>query len=338
MTAESLAAIAQAMVAPGKGILAADESSGTIKKRFASIQLESTAESRRAYRDMLFTTPGASEHISGVILFDETLRQSTLAGVPFPQYLATQGMIPGIKVDAGAKALAGFPGETITDGLDGLRERLREYATLGAKFAKWRAVIAIGPGLPSAFCIEANAHALARYAALCQEAGIVPIVEPEVLMDGDHTISRCAEVTTAALERTFIELRAHRVDFAGMVLKPNMVVPGQDCKQKASVQEVAEATLRCLRATVPNTVPGIAFLSGGQSPEESTEHLAVMNALGALPWQLTFSYGRALQAPSLKAWGGKVDGVKAGQAAFSKRARLNGLAHAGKYRRTMEAA
>ncbi len=338
MTAQSLAAVAQAMVAPGKGILAADESSGTIKKRFDSIKLESTAESRRAYRDMLFTTPGASEFISGVILYDETLRQSTLGGVPFPKYLAQQGMLPGIKVDAGAKALAGFPGETVTEGLDGLRERLKEYAGLGAKFAKWRAVIAIGPDFPGSFSLAANAHALARYAALCQEAGIVPIVEPEVLMDGDHTIARCEAVTTAALERTFIELRAHRVDFAGMVLKPNMVVPGQDCKQKASVRDVAEATLRCLKATVPATVPGIAFLSGGQSPEESTEHLAVMNTLGALPWQLTFSYGRALQAPSLKAWGGKPEAVKAGQAAFYKRARLNGLAHAGQYGREMEAA
>ncbi|MBL8200676.1 MAG: fructose-bisphosphate aldolase class I [Chromatiales bacterium] len=338
MTAQSLAAVAQAMVAPGKGILAADESSGTIKKRFDSIKLESTAESRRAYRDMLFTTPGASEFISGVILYDETLRQSTLSGVPVPKYLAQQGMIPGIKVDAGAKPLAGFPGETVTEGLDGLRERLKEYAGLGAKFAKWRAVIAIGPDFPGSFSLAANAHALARYAALCQEAGIVPIVEPEVLMDGDHTIGRCEEVTTAALERTFIELRAHRVDFAGMVLKPNMVVPGQDCRQKASVREVAEATIRCLKATVPATVPGIAFLSGGQSPEESTEHLGAMNTLGALPWQLTFSYGRALQAPSLKAWGGKPEAVKAGQAAFLKRARLNGLAHAGQYRREMEAA
>jgi len=338
MTAQTLAAVAQAMVAPGKGILAADESSGTIKKRFDSIRLESTAESRRAYRDMLFTTPGASEFISGVILYDETLRQSTLSGVPFPKYLAGEGMIPGIKVDAGAKPLAGFPGETITEGLDGLRERLKEYAGLGARFAKWRAVIAIGPGFPGAFSLAANAHALARYAALCQEAGIVPIVEPEVLMDGDHTIGRCEEVTTAALERTFSELRAHRVDFAGMVLKPNMVVPGQDCKQKATVREVAEATIRCLKATVPATVPGIAFLSGGQTPEESTEHLGVMNSLGVLPWQLTFSYGRALQAPSLKAWGGKPEAVKAGQAAFYKRARLNGLAHAGQYRRDMEAA
>ena len=338
MTAQSLAAIAQAMVAPGKGILAADESSGTIKKRFDAIKLESTAESRRAYRDMLFTTSGTADFISGVILYDETLRQSTLGGIPFPKYLGDLGILPGIKVDAGAKALAGFPGETITEGLDGLRERLKEYASLGAKFAKWRAVIAIGPGVPSAFCLAANAQALARYAALCQEAGIVPIVEPEVLMDGDHGIGRCAEVTTAALERTFIELRAHRVDFAGMVLKPNMVVPGDGCKQRASVRQVAEATIQCLKATVPATVAGIAFLSGGQSPEESTEHLSVMNTLGPLPWQLTFSYGRALQAPSLKAWGGTPGGVEAGQAAFLKRARLNGLAHGGQYRREMEAA
>ena len=274
MTAQSLAAIAQAMVAPGKGILAADESSGTIKKRFDSIKLESTADSRRAYRDMLFTTPGVGEFISGVILFDETLRQSTLSGVPIPEYLAQQGMIPGIKVDAGAKALAGFPGETVTEGLDGLRERLKEYSGLGARFAKWRAVITIGKNLPSDFCLVANAHALARYAALCQEAGIVPIVEPEVLMDGDHTIARCAEVSSRGSGAHLQQLQAHRVDLAGMVLKPNMVVPGQDCKQQSSVREVAEATLKCLKAMVPASVPGIAFLSGGQSPEESTEHLA----------------------------------------------------------------
>jgi fructose-bisphosphate aldolase class I len=338
MTTQSLAAIAKAMVAPGKGILAADESSGTIKKRFDSIKLESTVDNRRAYRDMLFTTPGASEFISGVILFDETLRQSTLSGVPIPRYLTQQGMIPGIKVDTGAKALAGFAGETVTEGLDGLRERLAEYVGFGAKFAKWRAVINIGRDLPTDFCLAANAHALARYAALCQEAGIVPIVEPEVLMDGDHTIARCAEVTAAALDHTFKQLQAHRVDLAGMVLKPNMVVPGKGCPQQASVREVAEATIKCLKANVPATVPGIAFLSGGQSPEEATRHLADMNTLGALPWQLTFSYGRALQALSLKAWGGKPEGVKAGQAALLKRARLNGLAHAGKYQPDMEAA
>ncbi len=338
MTAQSLAAIAQAMVAPGKGILAADESSGTIKKRFDAIGLESTEENRRAYRDLLFTTPGAAEFISGVILYDETIRQSTRDGVPFAKYLTQQGIIPGIKVDAGAKALAGFPGEKITEGLDGLRERLKEYAGLGARFAKWRAVITIGSGIPSAWCLKANAHALARYAALCQEAGIVPIVEPEVLMDGDHTQARCGQVTCEALERTFIELRHHRVDLTGIVLKPNMIVSGTDCKQQASVAEVAEATVRCLKSMVPATVPGIAFLSGGQSSELATEHLSAINALGGLPWQVTFSYGRALQATVLKAWGGKADSVKAGQAELYKRARLNGLAHGGKYKPAMEAA
>lgn len=338
MTAHNLALTAKAMVAPGKGILAADESSGTIKKRFDAIQLESTTENRRAYREMLFTTPGAADFISGVILFDETIRQATRDGTPFPKYLADHGMIPGIKVDAGAKALAGFPGETITEGLDGLRERLKEYSGLGARFAKWRAVITIGRDLPTEFCLAANAHALARYAALCQEAGIVPIVEPEVLMDGDHDLARCAAVTARTLDLTFEQLKAHRVDFTGMVLKPNMVVPGEDCPRQASVAEVAEATLKCLKAHVPATVPGIAFLSGGQSPEESTEHLSAMNASGPLPWQLTFSYGRALQAPAIKAWGGKASQWQAGQAAFAKRARLNGLAHSGKYRRDMEAA
>lgn len=338
MSAEKLAAVARAMVAPGKGILAADESSGTIKKRFDSIKLESTEPNRRVYREMLFTTPGAGEFISGVILYDETLRQSTADGVPFPKYLAQHGMIPGIKVDAGAKPLAGFPGETITEGLDGLRERLKEYAGLGAQFAKWRAVINIGNGIPTAYCLQANAHALARYAALCQEAGIVPIVEPEVLMDGNHTLQRCEDVTVDILDRVFTELRRHRVALSGMVLKPNMVVPGQESGAKASVQQVAEATIRALKATVPSTVPGIAFLSGGQSPEESTEHLGAMNAIGGLPWALTFSYGRALQAPSLKAWGGRPENLKAGQEAFHKRARLNGLAAKGAYRREMEAA
>ncbi|MEZ5565808.1 MAG: class I fructose-bisphosphate aldolase [Gammaproteobacteria bacterium] len=338
MTAQTLAAIAKAMVAPGKGILAADESSGTIKKRFDTIKLESTADNRRAYRELLFTTPGAADFISGVILFDETMRQSTLDGTPFPKYLADHGMIPGIKVDAGAKALAGFPGETITEGLDGLRERLKEYVSLGARFSKWRAVITIGRDLPSDFCLTANAHALARYAALCQEAGIVPIVEPEVLMNADHSLSRCADVTAAMLDRTFEQLKAHRVDLGGMILKPNMVVPGENCPKQATVAEVADATIKCLKAHVPSAVPGIAFLSGGQSPEDATEHLSAMNALGSLPWQLTFSYGRALQAPVLEAWGGKPDQKQAGQAALLQRARLNGLAHAGKYRRDMEAA
>jgi fructose-bisphosphate aldolase class I len=338
MTEQTLAAIARAMVAPGKGILAADESSGTIKKRFDAIRTESTEENRRTYREMLFTTPGAEEFISGVILYDETIRQSTKAGVPFPKHLASLGIIPGIKVDEGAKALAGHPGEKITEGLDGLRERLQEYHRLGARFAKWRAVITIGAGIPSAFCLDANAHALARYAALCQESGIVPIVEPEVLMDGDHTLERCEEVTTAALEKVFVELRHHHVDFTGMVLKPNMIISGEDCARRADPETVATATIRCLLASVPAAVPGIAFLSGGQSPEEATLHLGIMNARGPLPWQLTFSYGRALQAPALKAWGGRPEQFKAGQAAYFKRARLNGLAHAGSYRREMEAA
>ncbi|MCC5794408.1 MAG: fructose-bisphosphate aldolase class I [Chromatiales bacterium] len=338
MTAQSLAEIARAMVAPGKGILAADESSPTIKKRFDSISTESNEQNRQRYREMLFTTEGMAEFISGVILYDETLRQSTSDGVPFAKYLSDLGVIPGIKVDAGAKALAGYPGEKITEGLDGLRERLKEYHGLGARFAKWRAVITIGSGIPTAFCLQANAHALARYAALCQEAGIVPIVEPEVLMDGGHTLARCEAVTADMLSRTFSELHRHRVDLTGMVLKPNMVISGSECSSQASVAEVAEATVRCLKAYVPSAVPGIAFLSGGQSAEDATAHLAAMNALGGLPWALTFSYGRALQAPALKAWGGQESGFAAGQAAFLKRARLNGLATLAKYRSEMEAA
>jgi fructose-bisphosphate aldolase class I len=338
MAGHDLASIARAMVAPGKGILAADESAPTIKKRFDSIQTESTEENRRTYRDMLFTTAGAEAFISGVILFDETLRQATAAGEPFPQYLAARGMIPGIKVDTGAKALAAFPGEKVTEGLDGLRERLAEYSELGAQFAKWRAVITIGDGLPTDFCIHANAHGLARYAALCQEAGIVPIVEPEVLMDGAHTLERCEEVTAATLARVFDELEAHRVDLSGMVLKPNMVISGSECASRAGVTEVAEATVRCLKAHVPAAVPGIAFLSGGQSPEEATAHLSAMNEMGAQPWELTFSYGRALQAPALSAWGGKAASYEVGQQAFLKRARLNGLARTGGYSPELEAA
>ena len=338
MAGQELAAVAQAMVAPGRGILAADESSPTIKKRFDSIQAESTEENRRVYREMLFTTAGAAEFISGVILFDETIRQSTRDGVPFPQYLADQGMIPGIKVDKGAKALAGFPGEKVTEGLDGLRERLAEYVELGAKFAKWRAVITIGDGLPTDYCIAANAHALARYAALCQEAGIVPIVEPEVLMDGPHTLERCYEVTATTLVRVYEELDAHRVDLTGTVLKPNMVISGSEATDRAGVQEVAEATVRCLKAHVPEAVPGIAFLSGGQTAEEATAHLNAMNAMGPHPWQLSFSYGRALQAPALASWGGDLANYDAGQAAFLKRARLNGLARHGKYTAELEAA
>ncbi len=336
MNRSELESIARAMVAKGKGILAADESSGTIKKRFDGIQLESSESSRQTYREMLFTTAGAGNHISGVILYDETLRQSTKSGTRFADFLKQNGMIPGIKVDTGAKALPGFPGETITEGLDGLRERLAEYHKLGARFAKWRAVIDIGSGIPTQYCLDANAHALARYAALCQEANIVPIVEPEVLMDGAHTIERCEEVTDAALQAVFKELYAHRIYLEGMILKPNMVISGKKAPTRANAQQVAEATVRCLKRNVPSAVPGIAFLSGGQSSEEATEHLSLMNKLGPLPWALTFSYGRALQDASLKAWGGKPDAFAAGQKAFAKRAKLNGLAATGGYSASME--
>src|ERR1700738_1928053 len=301
MNTAELNATARALVEKSKGILAADESSGTIKKRFDSIKLESTEENRRAYREMLFTAPGAQEYISGVIMYDETLRQKTKEGVPFPTYLAQHGMLPGIKVDLGAKPLAGFPGETITEGLDGLRERLVEYYKLGARFAKWRAVINIGDGIPTSFAIEANAHALARYAALCQEQDIVPIVEPEVLMDGGHALERCQEVTESVLQAVFRELFEHRIDFEGMVLKPNMVISGKKATHRASPEEVAQATVRTLKRHVPPAVAGIAFLSGGQSPSEATLHLSLMNGLGPLPWPLTFSYGRALQDNALKA-------------------------------------
>lgn len=338
MTANDLAAIARAMVAPGKGILAADESFPTIKKRFSAINVESTEDTRRTYRELLFTTPGMSDFISGVILFDETLRQSSRAGVPFASILAEQGVIPGIKVDAGAKPLAGFAGETITEGLDGLRARLQEYSALGAKFAKWRAVIDIGDSIPTDFAIRANAHALARYAALCQETGVVPIVEPEVLMDGGHTLARCREVTARTLDATFAELRSHRVELSGIVLKPNMVISGKKCQQRATVQEVAAATVHCLRDHVPASVPGVAFLSGGQTSAEATAHLSAMNAMGPHPWQLSFSYGRALQDEALKAWSGKESHFKAGQAAFARRARLNSLARSGSYKPEMEAA
>ena len=338
MVGQDLASIAQAMAAQGRGILAADESSPTIKKRFDSIGAESTEENRRTYREMLFTAEGAAEYISGVILFDETLRQSTSDGTPFPKYLADQGMIPGIKVDKGAKSLAGFAGEKITEGLDGLRERLAEYYELGARFAKWRAVISIGDGIPTDYCLQSNAHALARYAALCQEANIVPIVEPEVLMDGPHDLARCEAVTSATLDKVFAELAAHRVALSGIILKPNMVISGTECEKRAGVQQVAEATVRCLTAHVPTEVPGIAFLSGGQTAEEATAHLGAMNAMGKHPWQLTFSYGRALQAPSLSAWKGEAANYAAGQAAFIKRARLNGLAQKGSYSTDLEAA
>jgi len=337
MNATELMHVASAMVAKGKGILAADESTATIKKRFDGIKLESTEEARRTYREMLLTAPAAAESVSGVIFYDETLRQKTKDGTPFPQYLRKQGIIPGIKVDTGAKPLAGFPGETITEGLDGLRERLIEYRKLGALFAKWRAVIDIADGIPTDFAIEANAHALARYAALCQENGIVPIVEPEVLMDGAHSIERCEAVTNHVLATVFRELAGHRVLLEGMVLKPNMIISGKKAAHRAGPEVVAEATLRTLRRRVPPAVPGIAFLSGGQSPQEATLHLALMNKTGGpLPWALTFSYGRALQDNALKAWGGAAANYAAAQKEFSKRAKLNGLAALGRYTAEME--
>ena len=337
MNRNELARTAQAMVVRGKGILAADESGGTIRKRFDAIRLESTEEHRRGYRELLFTAPGAGEAISGVILYDETIRQKTREGASFPQYLTQHGMIPGIKVDLGAKPLAGFPGETITEGLDGLRERLIEYRSLGARFAKWRAVIDIGEGVPTAFGIEANAHALARYAALCQENDIVPIVEPEVLMDGGHSIERCEEVTNATLNAVFNQLFEHRISLEGMVLKPNMVISGKKAANRASPEAVAEATVRTLKRHVPPAVPGIAFLSGGQSSTEATLHLSLMNRIGPLPWALTFSYGRALQDTALKAWGGNAATFAAGQKEFARRAKLNGLATTGRYNPEMEA-
>jgi fructose-bisphosphate aldolase, class I len=336
MNLSELNRVATAMVAKGKGILAADESGGTIKKRFDSIKLDSTEEHRRTYREMLFTAPGAAQAVSGVILYDETIHQKTGDGTPFPQYLAKQGMIPGIKVDLGAKPLAGFPGETITEGLDGLRERLIEYHGLGARFAKWRAVIDIAAGIPTDFAIAANAHALARYAALCQENDIVPIVEPEVLMDGAHSLERCAEVTEQVLTVVFEQLFEHRVALEGMVLKPNMVISGKKAPERASPEAVAEATVRVLKRHVPAAVPGIAFLSGGQSPTEATLHLSLMNRLGPLPWGLTFSYGRALQDTALKAWGGLPGNFAAGQKEFARRAQLNGAATTGRYAPDME--
>jgi fructose-bisphosphate aldolase class I len=338
MNSSELESIARQMVAPGKGILAADESTGTIKKRFDSIKLESTEEHRRTYREMLFTAEDAADYISGVILYDETIRQTCRDGTPFSRYLTDRGILPGIKVDQGAKPLAGFPAEKITEGLDGLRERLAEYHELGARFAKWRAVIDIGADIPTPYAIEANAHALARYAALCQEARIVPIVEPEVLMDGAHSLERCEEVTSATLLAVFDTLHGHRIHLEGMILKPNMVISGKKCANRAGPDEVAAATVRCLKRHVPSAVPGIAFLSGGQSPEEATEHLSLMNRLGPLPWELTFSYGRALQETALAAWGGHARSFSEGQRAFLKRARLNGLARTGEYSRASEAA
>jgi len=338
--AAGLEAVARALVAPCKGILAADESSPTIKKRFDTIGVESTEETRRAYRELLFTTEGAEQYISGVILYDETIRQSASDGTPFPKLLASKGILPGIKVDAGAKALAGADGEKVTEGLDGLRDRIAEYVGLGAKFAKWRAVIAIDTtrGLPSDYCLEVNAHALARYAALCVEGGLVPIVEPEVLMDGDHSIEVCRDVTERTLALTFGELHRQRVPFEQMLLKPNMVLSGKDCPVQASVEEVAQQTVSCFRRVVPAAVPGCVFLSGGQSDELASAHLSAMNRLGPHPWELSFSYGRALQHPALVAWSGKSANVAAAQAAFLHRARCNSAARDGSYTEAMEQA
>ncbi len=328
---------ARALVAEGKGILAADESSGTMDKRLEKVlDGPSTEEARRAFREVVLTAEEASAHISGAILYDETIRQSTEAGVPFPDALAEQGIIPGIKVDTGAKPLAGFSGEKVTEGLDGLRERLAEYHELGARFAKWRAVITIGDGLPTPYCIDANAHALARYAALCQEAGITPIVEPEVLMDGEHTIDRSEEVTEATLRAVFAALWHAGVALEGMLLKPNMVLAAYECADQASVEEVAERTLRCLRRVVPAAVPGIVFLSGGQSDELASAHLDAMNRAPDQPWELSFSYGRALQATPLEVWRGEPSNAAAARAAYAHRARCTGAARRGEYSPEME--
>jgi fructose-bisphosphate aldolase, class I len=339
MDLTALNRIANAMVAPGKGILAADESGGTIQKRFAAIGVDSTEESRRDYRELLFRSAKAmSSRISGVILYDETIRQAAKDGTPLAKVIQQAGGLPGIKVDKGTKPLAFSPGEVITEGLDGLRERLIEYRDLGAKFCKWRAVIEIGPGTPSYNCVSANAHALARYAALCQEEDLVPIVEPEVLMDGAHDIDRCYEVTEFALKTVFQELYHAQVKLEGMILKPNMVVSGKKCGKQASAGEVAEKTLRVLKECVPAAVPGIAFLSGGQSDVEATAHLDAMNRIGGAPWRLSFSYGRALQAAPQKAWLGRLENVAAAQAAFSHRAEMNGLASLGKWSAELETA
>jgi fructose-bisphosphate aldolase class I len=333
MSTNDLVATAKAMVASGKGILAADESTGTIERRLKSISVENTEENRRAYRDMLFTSKDLGKYISGVILYDEPIRQKSADGTSFVELLKKQGVLPGIKVDTGAKAMALCPGEQITEGLDGLQKRCDEYVKLGAKFAKWRAVINIGKDIPSDACIQENAHALARYAAICQEAGLVPIVEPEVLMDGEHTIERCEEVTTRTLEAVYDALYLDRVLLEGTILKPNMVTSGKDCAQQAGVDEVAERTIRTLKRTVPGAVSGIAFLSGGQSDEIASAHLNAMNSKfkGNLPWPVSFSYGRALQAPSLKAWKGSAANVAAGQNALIHRSRMNSLACQGRY-------
>ena len=339
MSKQELEQTAKAMVAKGKGILAIDESLPTIKKRFDGIGIESTEENRRAYRDLLITNPGGADYISGMILFDETIRQKTADGTPFPEAMIKNGIMPGIKVDTGAKDLAGHPGEKVTEGLDGLRDRLAEYKELGAKFAKWRAVITIGDGIPSTGCIEANAHALARYAALCQEAGIVPMVEPEVLMDADNTIERCYQVTEVTLKTVFHELYKQSVTMEHTILKTNMVISGKQCPEQANVQEVADLTVNCLLNCVPAALPGIVFLSGGQSAELATAHLNAMNAMNdKLPWPLSFSYGRALQEPCLKAWAGKDENVASAQAALLHREKCNSLACLGEYSTDMEKA
>ncbi|MDQ3039020.1 MAG: fructose-bisphosphate aldolase class I [Pseudomonadota bacterium] len=332
MSIEQLAETARAMIAPGRGIIAIDESAGTCAKRFAGVRIDCTDETRRAYREMLLTAPEVNKYLSGAILFDETLRQSTKSGVPFAKYMADNGMIPGIKVDLGTHPLAGFDGEVITEGLDGLRGRLAEYYKLGARFAKWRAVITIGEDIPSGTCIEANSHALARYAALCQEQGLVPMVEPEVLMDGDHDIETCYEVTEVVLRSLFDALYNQSVMLEGTILKASMVVPGKGCAEQASIEEVAEATLMCLKSTVPAILPGIVFLSGGQSDEAATAHLDAMNRMGPNPWPLSFSYGRAMQQAALKAWAQDMTGnyAKAQQTVFA-RAKANGLAALGQW-------
>ncbi len=338
-TTQQLQQVARALVAPGKGILAADESTGSIQKRLESVGVDSTEENRRAYRDMLFTTKGAGEFISGVIMFDETIRQATKDGTPFVKALNDAGIIPGIKVDTGAKQLAKSPDETVTEGLDGLRQRLIEYREIGAKFTKWRAVIDIkGDDIPSAYALDVNAHALARYASLCQDEGLVPIVEPEVLMDGDHTIDRCFEVTTNTLTVVFEALAAQRVDFDGMLLKPNMVVPGKKSSAQVDDATIAARTVEALTKCVPAAVPGVVFLSGGMSDEDATARLNEMNKLGPHPWELSFSYGRALQAPTLKAWKGEPANVEEGQRLFYHRAKMNSLARTGKYSADMESA
>jgi fructose-bisphosphate aldolase class I len=335
MAAQELHETARAIVADHKGILAADESTGTIKKRFDSIGVESTEENRRFYRQLLFTAPGMEDFIGGVILYDETIRQRADDGTPFPEVLSSKGVIPGIKVDTGAHDLAGFPGEKVTEGLDGLRARLEEYRELGARFAKWRAVITIGSGIPTDACIDANAHALARYAALCQEAGLAPIVEPEVLMDADNTLEVCWEVTTRTLHATFDAMYGFGIDLQGTLLKPNMVIAGKGSAEQASSKRVAQATVDCFRGVVPAAVPGIVFLSGGQSEVQATENLNAINQVGG-PWPLSFSYGRALQQSALKVWAGDPANAEAAQAAFAHRARMNSLAVAGEWSAELE--